>query len=314
MRADSRETRSHWLRLAIQSVAGLDANSVLMGAAPPGGARPLRAGFDAARALHRDGLHQHDAIEIAITLSGHPTMALAAGVYAMDAARLAILTPGVRHSEGFQRRRDPYALLWLHYCSDSSLIAVVSQYQPATGWQCPDRYALRFRAVRQLLGKLSGRVLDSATLFEPVRADLLAILVELHRRAVLGAAPKTAGKARQIHHQEILQRVQEFLDHNFTKPIDVRSVAALTRLTPNYLNSLFSQWKGQGIHEYLMARRLLRAMQLCRDGKLLVKEIAQSVGYADPLYFSRAFRRYHGCWPTAVRPAAPVEKSMRLKA
>jgi AraC-like DNA-binding protein len=96
----------------------------------------------------------------------------------------------------------------------------------------------------------------------------------------------------------LLERVRDFLDHNYTTPIDVNTVATLTRFTPNYLNSLFSEWMGQGIHEYLIALRMRKAMELCRAGELLVKEVAQQLGYSDPLYFSRAFRRYHGCWPS----------------
>jgi AraC-like DNA-binding protein len=41
-----------------------------------------------------------------------------------------------------------------------------------------------------------------------------------------------------------------------------------------------------------------KALQLCRQKQRLVKEIAAAVGYEDPLYFSRAFRRYFGRSPT----------------
>jgi AraC-like DNA-binding protein len=41
-----------------------------------------------------------------------------------------------------------------------------------------------------------------------------------------------------------------------------------------------------------------KAMALCRRGGLLVKEVSRQLGYSDPLYFSRAFHKFHGCWPT----------------
>ena len=70
------------------------------------------------------------------------------------------------------------------------------------------------------------------------------------------------------------------------------------KLAPNYLNSLFRQWKGRGIHAYLIERRMEKALELARRGDVPVKEIAATVGYEDALYFSRAFHGYHGFWPS----------------
>jgi AraC-like DNA-binding protein len=35
----------------------------------------------------------------------------------------------------------------------------------------------------------------------------------------------------------------------------------------------------------------------------MVKEMADQLGYPDALYFSRAFHRYHGIWPTEAKSA-----------
>jgi AraC-like DNA-binding protein len=188
--------------------------------------------------------------------------------------------------------------MWLHYCADNSFIALVSEYVPTSGWRVAGRYALRSRAVRSLLGKMSVGSLADPAAFEPIRADLFAILTEMNRRNVYKPEGKGAGAGERSSYEDVLERVREYLERNYTTPIDVHTVAALTRFTPNYLNSLFSRWAGQGIHEYLISLRMRRAMELCRGGELLVKEVAQQLGYSDPLYFSRAFRRYHGCWPT----------------
>jgi AraC family transcriptional activator of pobA len=46
---------------------------------------------------------------------------------------------------------------------------------------------------------------------------------------------------------------------------------------------------------------MLEAMRLLRFGDLTVGEIAFRVGYGDPLYFSRAFKRHTGRSPQAYR-------------
>src|SRR5258707_1254988 len=81
-------------------------------------------------------------------------------------------------------RQSPYVVMWLHYCSDSSLIALVSEYRPLGGWHVAGRYALRSRAIRLLQGRLSAGAPANPQAFEPVRADLFNILTEMNRREI----------------------------------------------------------------------------------------------------------------------------------
>ncbi len=298
MPASADATKVDWLRLAIQCVATVEADSVILGEPAGWGAKPSRAKIDPARLLLPRGVHAHDIPEVCIAIRGSATLAFDGKVYPFSPPRVALIRPGVHHAEGYARRQSSYAIMWMHYCSDRSLITIVSEYRPAGGWHVTARYALRSRGVQRLLGKLSGGVPASAAAFEPIRADLLNILTEMNRRNAYGAVERKSRRSEAPVHDELLKRVRDYLDHNFATPIDVHTVAALTRLTPNYLNSLFSRSTGQGIHEYLISLRMRRAMELCRHRTLLVKEVARTIGYSDPLYFSRAFRRYHGCWPT----------------
>jgi AraC-like DNA-binding protein len=54
---------------------------------------------------------------------------------------------------------------------------------------------------------------------------------------------------------------------------------------------------------HLQRLRLKRACGLLRRTEAPIREIAQRVGYQDPLYFSRTFRKHFGCSPTAYRSA-----------
>jgi AraC-like DNA-binding protein len=287
-----------WLGAAFQCVASAGVASVVLGESAKWGATPLPGHPDPKKILPQFGLHGHEFPEFCLSLYGPSRISTDKHAYDFSPPRLALLSPGVLHAEGFSSRQRAYAVMWFHYCSDNSLIARVSEYRPREGWQCPQRYTLRLRTVRQLRDKLSAASLSTPAAFAPIRADILSILAEIHRRDAYGSAAKTGGRALRASHEDVLERVREFLDHNFTEPIDIHTVAALTSFTPNYLNSLFSRWKGQGIHAYLIARRMKRAMELCGRGELLVKEVAQHLGYSDALYFSRAFHRFHGCWPT----------------
>lgn len=303
--------KSDWIRAAIQCVAAAEADSIVLGSSLHWGAAPQRGKPDVSKILPSYGMHKHGDPEICFALRGQASMSVDDRVYSFAPPRLALLLPDVLHAEGYSRKQQPYVVMWLHYCSESSLIALVSEYRPGAGWQVAARYALRSRAVRLLAGKITASSLATPNGFEPVRADLFNILAEMNRRQLQNAEQKINHGADKPMYEEVLERVREYLDHNFARPIDVHTVAAMTRFTPNYLNSLFSRWAGKGIHEYLIGLRMQRAMELCRGKELLVKEVAQQLGYSDALYFSRAFRRYHGCWPTDAGAQHPHSEPAR---
>ncbi len=68
---------------------------------------------------------------------------------------------------------------------------------------------------------------------------------------------------------------------------------------------------GRATKELILDRVMLEAARLLRFTDLSVQEVAQRTGYADPLYFSRAFKRQRGRrqWPIASAPAADCARS-----
>ena len=50
----------------------------------------------------------------------------------------------------------------------------------------------------------------------------------------------------------------------------------------------------------LISLRLEQAMRLLQTD-MRVKDVAHAVGYDDPLYFSRLFKRHYGCSPSEAR-------------
>jgi AraC family transcriptional regulator, transcriptional activator of pobA len=75
---------------------------------------------------------------------------------------------------------------------------------------------------------------------------------------------------------------------------------------------------GQGTKELVTDRVMLEAARLLRFSDLSVGEVAFRAGFADPLYFSRAFKRHRGEAPMAYRarlrgfaPAAGVPVAAR---
>jgi len=82
--------------------------------------------------------------------------------------------------------------------------------------------------------------------------------------------------------------------------IAINAIAETVQLSPDHLRGLFKQHFGISPQAYRTSIRMNHALSLLRATTLNVSEVAVRVGYDDPLYFSRAFRRHFGIPPSRV--------------
>lgn len=99
--------------------------------------------------------------------------------------------------------------------------------------------------------------------------------------------------------------IRSILD-NFTDPeYTAADAIADCAYSPNYIRRLFQSATGATPAQYLRDIRLRNAESLLRSPppRLTVTEIAERSGFADPLYFSRVFRKAYGTSPSVyTRP------------
>ncbi len=254
--------------------------------------------------MHPSGSERHIVPEVAVVLRE--------GIMEIDGIRrflrppgMVLIPPDLPHCEGAVTSNRPYTSLWLNGGGEI-LMALISRYRPGQGWDVPWKTVLGGALVQRLLLPLeaadvaTGLRLDD-TRFSIFQADLLAVLVEFHRTVVRSCAESDSNRPpRMPLHANTLDHVRFFLSSNLHRPLTVSDAARLTRLTPRYLNRRFHQRYGEPIHAFLDRIRMEKAMGLLQNTNLLVKEIAEKVGYADSLYFSRCFHRRFGYAPSDV--------------
>jgi len=68
-----------------------------------------------------------------------------------------------------------------------------------------------------------------------------------------------------------------------------------------HFSELFRQQTGYAPIDYLIRQRIQRACLLLDTTVSAVSKITTEVGYNDPYYFTRSFRRVMGCPPRAYR-------------
>ncbi|WP_018930711.1 response regulator transcription factor [Gracilibacillus lacisalsi] len=97
--------------------------------------------------------------------------------------------------------------------------------------------------------------------------------------------------------QDKIVKAKHFIESNYHNPINLDDVSAFTELSTNYLSNLFHEATGTTFIDYLTEIRIKKAKELLQANNATLKEISYEIGYKDPNYFSRVFKKHVGLSP-----------------
>jgi AraC family transcriptional regulator len=99
---------------------------------------------------------------------------------------------------------------------------------------------------------------------------------------------------------DILKRLRDFVFEHLDEPLDVATLAKMTNRSQFHFSRAFTRSIGVSPHRYVVHLRLRRAVEMVRDGKFGLAEIAAKTGFADQSHLTRWIRRVHGVSPTQI--------------
>ncbi|MFT4416236.1 response regulator transcription factor [Fredinandcohnia humi] len=106
-------------------------------------------------------------------------------------------------------------------------------------------------------------------------------------------------KSNQV--EKILTKAKEYIDARFSESLTLEEVAEYVELSPFYFSKIFKDRLGVTFIDYVTTVRINHAKKEMLDPSKSLKEICYSIGYRDPNYFSRVFKKYTGLSPTEYR-------------
>lgn len=104
--------------------------------------------------------------------------------------------------------------------------------------------------------------------------------------------------------QSHVEHAMSILQNSYYSKIKISDVADRLFLDPGYLYNLFMKYVGISPKEYLNNIRIQKACELLSKTDYLISEISCSVGYDDPLQFSKFFKSRTGKSPLDYRSLA----------
>lgn len=139
---------------------------------------------------------------------------------------------------------------------------------------------------------------------EDARADLDRILKSETIEALLDAVRDTVVRtATTLEFRKrrkainIVEQAEAYILKHYAEAITLDDVAQSVNLSQHYFSRFFKHEKGIGFADHLAKVRIDHAIELLLMDELSVKEIAYMVGFNDPNYFSKAFKKATGFRP-----------------
>ncbi|UKJ09288.1 AraC family transcriptional regulator [Solitalea lacus] len=108
---------------------------------------------------------------------------------------------------------------------------------------------------------------------------------------------KTNKKVKESSTVDHLNLSIAFMHENIDKRLSAEEIAHEFNFSTSHYSALFKRKTGLSPIEYFIRIKIRYACQLLTQSNLIIKEVGQKIGYDDPYYFSRIFKKVMSCSP-----------------
>lgn len=131
---------------------------------------------------------------------------------------------------------------------------------------------------------------------EVLRSLLILLLIKSSRWRDHSPGEIGVGKSARL-----IRRFHQLVEIHFLDWQSLTPYARQLGITANHLNDVIKEATGTSAGAHIRSRKLLDAKRLLLHSSLSISEIGYRLGFKDPSYFSRFFRRYEASTPATFR-------------
>lgn len=108
-------------------------------------------------------------------------------------------------------------------------------------------------------------------------------------------------KTDNTHAVEEIDKATLYFNEHYSEDINIDEYAQNNHVSVSWFIRTFKQCTGSTPMQYILSKRIYNAEILLHDSSYNITEIAEIIGYDNPLYFSRIFKKAKGISPSEYR-------------
>lgn len=118
---------------------------------------------------------------------------------------------------------------------------------------------------------------------------------------MLNKLQKELSESDQNTKSYIIKQVHELVGNHSGHDLSVKTIADHVYLHPVYLSKIYKAETGEGLGDYIIRMRMERALYLLKNTNKKIYEITTELGYQNPQYFSKMFKKHYNMTPNEFR-------------
>ena len=247
--------------------------------------------------------HSHDLVELAVILRGRAEHVTGAGRCLLRRGDVLLIPRGVYHR--YDETSADFSIFNILFVPEefpvppmdlAALPGFATLRNPASCEGIPSCRipGAEFKAVTQLLDLMLHEATEHPAGFNFILQNLFLTLAGMLCRW-LPAPARATGQSHGV------EKALAFLNSHYQSTVTNAQLARLAHLSVAALLRNFAIRAGASPRQYQLALRIDEARALLQSSARPLPEIAAAVGFHDPNYFARVFRKFTGCSPSQFR-------------
>ena len=100
---------------------------------------------------------------------------------------------------------------------------------------------------------------------------------------------------------QLMEQVIKIIQSEYSTPLTIEYLAEKIYVSPNYLRTLFKNYTGKTVLEYITDIRMEASARMLTTTNLRISEISLRIGYENPSYYCAVFKKLMGLTPNQYR-------------
>jgi AraC family transcriptional regulator of arabinose operon len=212
--------------------------------------------------------------------------------YPMTTGHAIVLPANVRHRY-WADVSDPWKIFWVHFTGARSrdymaMLALTPQKPVCWLHDLPGVVEAFEETYRHARGGFTD-------------IDLFGLSTGFARLLGVCRLSQRALDVRRRFAEEQVLKTVHYMAANLHRPLTLAQLAAIASWSPTHYSMVFRRQLNLSPVEYLLRLKIQRACERLRTTDASIADVALDIGYDDPFYFSRLFRRRVGTSPRTYR-------------
>lgn len=253
--------------------------------------------------------HRHDFYTIYWIKKGQLINTIDTVTHAVKKNTLFFLAPGQVHTMEFSEKVEGYMIAF-----QDAFMCLKDQAASLMGINSSLFFNNQFSSVITLTSEqekdfemvvhmMMKEVNEQATDYETAFHGLLRYFLVLASR-IKGSSMLAAPEQHATHNSSLFLQFKNLIEEKYTTLKNVSDYAGILHIKPVLLNEISKQLSGITAGEHIRNRVILEAQRYLYNTDLSAKEIAYKLGFDDPHYFSRFFKKYTNQTPSEFKDAS----------